>query len=80
VLMVEVFSGNDDDLFGVSVAWLSVQTPSSLSSWIQFSLRTHVKRVRQHSGCSGCSGFLPQGMLTGGVKINTVKKVISQLL
>jgi hypothetical protein len=29
---------------------------------------------------SGCSGFLPQGKLTGWVRINTVKKVISQLL
>jgi hypothetical protein len=29
---------------------------------------------------SGCSGFLPQGKLTGWVKINTVRKVISQLL
>jgi hypothetical protein len=27
-----------------------------------------------------CSGFLPQGKLTGWVRINTVKKVISQLL
>ena len=29
---------------------------------------------------SGCSGFLPQGKLTGWVRINTVRKVISQLL
>jgi hypothetical protein len=29
---------------------------------------------------SGCSGFLPQRKLTGWVRINTVKKVISQLL
>ena len=29
---------------------------------------------------SGCSGFLPQGKLTGWVRINTVKKVQSQLL
>ena len=29
---------------------------------------------------SGCSGFLPQGKLTGWVRINIVKKVISQLL
>jgi hypothetical protein len=28
---------------------------------------------------SGCSSFLPQGKLTGWVRINTVKKVISQL-
>ena len=27
---------------------------------------------------SWCSGFLPQGKLTGWVRINTVKKVISQ--
>ena len=27
-----------------------------------------------------CSGFLPQGKLTGCVRINAVKKVISQLL
>jgi hypothetical protein len=26
---------------------------------------------------SGCSGFLPQGKLAGGVRINTVRKVIS---
>jgi hypothetical protein len=26
---------------------------------------------------SGCSGFLPQGKLTGWVRINTVKKVIT---
>jgi hypothetical protein len=31
-------------------------------------------------GFSGFSGFLPQGKLTGWVKINTVKKVISQWL
>jgi hypothetical protein len=29
---------------------------------------------------SGCSGFLPQGKLTGWVGINIVRKVISQLL
>ena len=29
---------------------------------------------------SGCSGFLPQGKLTGWVSINRVKKVISQFL
>jgi hypothetical protein len=29
---------------------------------------------------SGCSGFLPHGKLTGWVRINTVKKVISQLV
>ena len=28
---------------------------------------------------SGCSGFLPQGKLTGWVRINTVRKVISQI-
>jgi hypothetical protein len=29
---------------------------------------------------SGCSVFFPQGKLTGWIRINTVKKVISQLL
>ena len=29
---------------------------------------------------SGCSSFLPQGKLTGWVRINTVRNVISQLL
>jgi hypothetical protein len=29
---------------------------------------------------TGCSGFLPQGKLAGWVRINTVRKVISQLL
>ena len=29
---------------------------------------------------SGCSGFLPQGKLTGWVRINTVKKALTQLL
>ena len=29
---------------------------------------------------SECSGFLSQGKLTGWVRINTVRKVISQLL
>jgi hypothetical protein len=29
---------------------------------------------------SGCSGFLPQGRLSGWVRINTVRKVISHLL
>ena len=28
---------------------------------------------------SGCSSFLPQGKLTGWVRINTVKKVISRV-
>jgi hypothetical protein len=58
---------------------------SPLRSWVWFSLRTHVKRVCQHStesraGFPGRSGFLPQEKLTGWVRINTVKKVISQLL
>jgi hypothetical protein len=35
---------------------------------------------RKSSVFSGCSGFLPQGKLTGWVRINIVRKVISQLL
>jgi hypothetical protein len=31
-------------------------------------------------GFPGCSSFLPQGKLTGWVRINTINKVISQLL
>ena len=40
--------------------------------------RTHVKRACQHS--AKVVGFPPHGKLTGWVRINTVKKVISQLL
>ena len=45
-----------------------------------------MKGVCQHSAESrgfspgALQGFLPQGKLTGWVRINTVKKVISQLL
>ena len=60
-----------------------------LRSWFdsRYRLGTHVKRVSQRSFesrgfsvFSECSSFLPQGKLTGWVRINTVKKVISQLL
>ena len=38
------------------------------------------KRYGENRGFSPESGFLPQGKLAGWVRINTVKKVISQLL
>ena len=53
---------------GTSQAQSSEQALSPQSSWVRFSLRTRAKRV------SGCSGFLPQGKLTGWVRINTVKE------
>ena len=42
--------------------------------------KSHSTLCRKSWFFSGCSGFLPQGKLTGWVRINTVKKVISQLL
>jgi hypothetical protein len=66
-------------LFGASV----VRSPlSSWVRWVRFSLRIHVERASQRSVGEnrGCSGFLPQGKLAGWVRINRVKKVISQLL
>jgi hypothetical protein len=59
---------------------LSEQAPftSENVGSILATLRAHVKRVGQKSWVF--SGFLPQGKLTGWVRINTVKKVISQLL
>ena len=50
---------------------------------LHFSPWTRAKRVSQRFASwvfSGRSGFLPQGKLTGWVGINTVKKLISQLL
>ena len=62
---------------------------SPLRSWVQFLLlydSCHLCDKNQSTLCqkswvfSGCSGFLPQGKLTGCVRINTVRKLISQLL
>jgi hypothetical protein len=56
---------------------------SEIESWI---LATDSCEKSRSTFCrkswvySGCSGFLPQGKLTGWVRINTVRKVVSRLL
>jgi hypothetical protein len=77
-------------LTGPEFRWRSRESKRllPLSSWVRFSLRTHVwTRVKSQSTLCrkswvffGCSSFLPQGKLTGWVRTNTVEIVISQLL
>ena len=75
---------NQDNL-GASVAQSSEQAPFT-SEIVGSILATDSCEKSQSTLCrkswvfSGRSGFLPQGKLTGWVRINTVKKVISQLL
>ena len=72
-----------DSVVRVSVAQLSEQAPFT-SEFVGSILATDSCEKSQSTLCrkswvfSGCSGFLPQGKLTGWVRINTVKKVISQ--
>ena len=72
-------------LYEASVAQSSEQAPFT-SEFVGSILATDSCEKSQSTLCrkswvfSGCSGFLPQGKLTGWVRINTVKKVISQLL
>ena len=68
------------------MAQSSEQAPfTSLRSWVGSGLATDSCEKSQSTLCrkswvfSGCSGFLPQGKLTGWVRIKTVKKIISQL-
>jgi hypothetical protein len=67
-----------------SVAQSSEQAPFTSEIVVRFSLRTHLKSqstlCRKSWVFSGCSGFHPHGKLAGWVRINTVKKVRSQLL
>jgi hypothetical protein len=71
---------------GALVAQLSQQEPYFTSEVVGWILATDSCEKSQSTlfrkswVFSGCSGFLPQGKLTGWVRINTVKKVISQLL
>ena len=70
---------------GVSVAQLSEQAPFT-SEFVGWILATDSCEKSQSTLCrkslvfSGRSGFLPQGKLTGWVRINMVRKVTSQLL
>ena len=72
-------------VFEVSVAQSSEQAPFT-SEFVASILATDLCEKSQSTLCrkswvfSGCSGFLPQRKLTGRVRINTLKKVISQLL
>jgi hypothetical protein len=65
----------------LELRWRSRQSKllSPLRSWVRFLLRTHVKRVSQRSDESrgfspGTPVFLPQGKLTGHVRINIGRK------
>jgi hypothetical protein len=68
------------------VAQSSEQTPFTSEFVGSISLATESCEKSQSTVCrkswvlSVCSGFLSQEKLTGWVRINTVKKVISQLL
>jgi hypothetical protein len=67
----------------VSVAWSSEQAPftSEIVVITSDSWEKSQSTLNRKSWVfSGCSGFLPQGKLTGWVRINIVRKVISQLL
>ena len=71
-----------ETMSGASVAQLSEQAPFT-SEIVGSILATDSCEKSQSTLCrklwvfSGCSGFLPQGKLTGWVRINTAKKVIT---
>ena len=70
-------------IIGASVAQSSEQTPFT-SEFLGSNPATDSCEKSQSTLCrkswvfSGCSSFLPQEKLIGWVRINTVKKVISQ--